>query len=114
MNLSPLQKLVLMGCTPFVALLVILALLGRWRQLLSSTSLNPHGAPPCRTPASVSATLKGMTAARVPLIFLDAGPLPRGRPSTVLSLLEHPARVLREGAVTVEELRSCVVEVATE
>lgn len=90
---------------------VILGLLSRWRHLLSSTSLNPHGSPPCRTPASVSAVLKGMTSARGPVIFLDAGPLPRGRPSTVVSLLKQPARVLREGAVTVEDLRRCIGEI---
>jgi L-threonylcarbamoyladenylate synthase len=90
---------------------LILQLLASWRQLLSSTSLNPTGSPPCRTPASVSATLKGMTPTGRPVIFLDAGPLPRGRPSTVVSLLERPARVLREGAVTVGELQQCIGEV---
>lgn len=90
---------------------VVAALLARWGRLMSSTSLNPHGAPPCRTPESVLAVLGGLPSTEVPIAFLDAGPLPAAPPSTVVTLLERPARVLREGAVPLEAVRGCIEEV---
>jgi len=93
---------------------VAAALLARWGHLMSSTSLNPHGAPPCRTPESVASVLGALPTTEVPIVFVDAGPLPEAAPSTVVSLLARSARVLRTGAVRVEDVQRCIEEVQVE
>jgi L-threonylcarbamoyladenylate synthase len=44
-------------------------------------------------------------------VYLDAGPLPEQQPSTVLDMRGDVPRLLRPGAVTVEEIRAVVGEV---
>jgi len=90
---------------------VLAELLAGWGRLMSSTSLNPHREPPARTPESVRSALSGLAATRVPIVFVDAGSLPDAQPSTVVSLVERPARVLRVGAVPLEDVQQCVEEV---
>jgi L-threonylcarbamoyladenylate synthase len=55
-----------------------------------STSANPHGQEPSRV---LPSDLLGADLA------LDEGPCPGGRPSTILSTLEDPPKVLREGPI---------------
>lgn len=90
---------------------VVARLLAVWGQLLSSTSLNPHGASPVRTPESVRSVLSELPATKVPIVFVDAGPLPDSEPSTVVSMLTRPAQVLRVGAVSPEDVQRCLEEV---
>jgi len=71
---------------------------------LSSTSLNRTGAEPARTSGEVEAFLAAAPDPGPPVLFLDAGDLPASRPSTVVSLVERPARLLRAGAVPPEEV----------
>jgi L-threonylcarbamoyladenylate synthase len=71
---------------------------------LALTSANLSGEPEAADAATALSSLEG----RVDLI-LDAGPCRLGRPSTVLDLSSEPPRVLREGAVSVAELREYVV-----
>jgi len=71
---------------------------------MSSTSLNRAGSPPARTPDEVRSFLESLHGSGPEVWFLDAGPLPPSAPSSVLSLLEQPPRLLREGAVSVGEL----------
>ena len=79
------------------------ALLGRLgTATLSSTSLNRTGTEPARTSREVEAFLASAPDAGRPVVFLDAGDLPASRPSTVVSLVERPARLLRAGAVPPE------------
>lgn len=91
---------------------VLTTLMTSWGHLMSSTSLNLHGASPCRTPASVRSVLSGLPATEAPIVFVDAGRLPEAAPSTVVSLLERPARVLRVGAVPAEDVQRCIEEVS--
>ena len=84
---------------------VTAALLTEWGHLMSSTSLNPHGVQPCRDLEAVRAVMRGLPETERPIAFVDAGPLPEAPPSTVVSLLERPARVLRVGAVPVEDVQ---------
>jgi L-threonylcarbamoyladenylate synthase len=76
------------------------------RQLLSrhggeigSTSLNLTGEPPARTVRDARLILKEMPEADRPLYFLAAGDLPGPPTSTLLSLVDDPPRILREGAI---------------
>lgn len=66
---------------------------------LSSTSLNRSGRPPARTSEEVRAFLASVAPGPTRVVFLDAGDLPSSRPSTIVSLVESPARLLRVGAV---------------
>ena len=83
---------------------LVLAILDRFDGLMSSTSLNSSGAAPARTPAAVREALHAMPASPVPSTFLDAGPLAESRPSTIVSLLGARTRLLRSGALQVEEI----------
>lgn len=71
---------------------------------MSSTSLNRTGRPPARTPGEVREALAAMPAAGTAVTWLDAGDLPGGAPSTVVSLREGRPRLLRAGAVDPERV----------
>lgn len=61
---------------------------------LITTSANKHGEPPCTTADEVRAALgDGIT-------ILDGG-VRKGQPSTVVDATQSPARVLRQGSVTI-------------
>lgn len=68
---------------------------------MSSTSLNPSGSPPARTPDDVRDFLERLESTAHEVAFLNAGPLPPSPPSTIVSLVETQARLVREGAVDV-------------
>ena len=64
------------------------------------SSANLSGQPDCRTAAEVDTQIGD----RVPLI-LDGGTTSNTRPSTVIDLTVSPPRLLREGPITLEQLR---------
>jgi L-threonylcarbamoyladenylate synthase len=66
---------------------------------IAAPSANRSGAPAPRTATEVLVGLNGRFD-----LLLDAGPTPLGTPSTVLDLTQDPPRILREGAVTAEEI----------
>jgi len=68
---------------------------------LPTTSANPSGAPEARDAAAIEAAFGD----RIDLV-LDGGPAPGGRPSTVVDLSGPEPRVLREGAIALEEVES--------
>jgi len=65
---------------------------------LAATSANESGSP---------AYAGDGPAARLPEadVFLDAGPTPLRRPSTLLDLVSVPPRILRAGAISAERLK---------
>lgn len=73
--------------------------------VLAATSANVHGAPDPRRVEEISPEIRAACAAVV-----DAGSLP-GTASTVVDLTGPDPRVLREGAVPVEEALSRIAEV---
>lgn len=75
------------------------AVLRRWGGSLSSTSLNRSGDPAATTPSEVRDTLDALPRPALPTVWLDAGELPGGPPSTLLSLRHRTPRLLRSGAV---------------
>lgn len=89
---------------------VVLGVLGEFGKLMSSTSVNRSGQPAARGPEEVRHALEGLPPARVRVTFLNAGELPGGRPSTLLSLRERRPRLLRAGAVPVERIEECLGE----
>lgn len=75
------------------------AVLRTWGRTLSSTSLNLSGEPPATSPVEVRRTIASFPEPRVRVGWLDAGDLPGGRPSTLLSLRAGTPRVLRRGVL---------------
>jgi L-threonylcarbamoyladenylate synthase len=68
---------------------------------ITGTSANKHGGPNPTTAAEVQRQL----GSRLSLI-LDGGPSPLGVPSTVVDVTATLPRVLRQGAISIEELRT--------
>lgn len=80
------------------------AVLRRWGGSVSSTSLNRSGDPAANTPSEVRDTLDALPRPRLPTVWLDAGELPGGPPSTLLSLRLPTPRLLRSGAVQLQAI----------
>ncbi len=87
---------------------ILLVVLGRWRALMSSTSLNLAGGRPASNPRSAHAALEGMTESSVPLLFLSAGSLTPSGASTILSLRETVPHVLRPGPIDRRRIGRCL------
>lgn len=84
------------------------AVLERLGSTMSSTSVNRTGEAAARSPDEVREVLGKMADARAPVLFLNAGSSPSGRPSTLVSLREDPPRLVRAGAVARDEIERCL------
>lgn len=87
---------------------ILLVVLGRWRALMSSTSLNVSGGQPASDPGAVRAALEELEDSTLPVTFLSAGSLAPSGSSTMLSLLEQQPRVLRAGPVDRRRISRCL------
>ncbi len=90
---------------------IVRTILRVWKRPMTSTSANFSGQEPAR---SVTAALE-LFAGRVdllkderPVVALDAGPIPETRPSTIVSFVQTPPRLLREGPVSRAQLLTCL------
>jgi len=72
---------------------------------LTSTSANPSGEAPERTVGRIQEHLAGID------LYLDAGELPESLPSTVVDVTSDVPRVLRRGALPIEQLRQVVQDI---
>ena len=79
---------------------VMLALLRAWGGVLAVTSANRSGEPPATTATAALVALEPFVT-----LALDAGPAAGGVPSTVVKEEEMKLEVLREGAISKEEIR---------
>ena len=68
---------------------------------LVSTSANRSGYPPAIDSHLLSESIKQAVA-----ILIEGGPSPGGLPSTIVSLLQRPGKVIRQGAISQTELVS--------
>ncbi|WP_051392803.1 L-threonylcarbamoyladenylate synthase [Glycomyces arizonensis] len=73
---------------------------------MAVSSANKTGHPPAETAADA----KGQLGADVS-VYLEAGPSEDNLPSTIVDCVADPPQVLREGALTVEQIRKVVPEV---
>jgi L-threonylcarbamoyladenylate synthase len=87
---------------------VPLALMENIGAPLAATSANLSGQPSPTTAHQVMEQL----ARRVPLI-IDGGECPGGVPSTVVDLSLNPPRLLRAGAIALEDLRDLLPDLTT-
>lgn len=72
---------------------------------LTGTSANRSGRPPLTAAAQVSRELADGVS-----LILDAGPCPGGAPSTIVDVSRAPARLVRRGAVTPEQVAEVIPE----
>lgn len=70
---------------------------------LTSTSANISGEPVHRTIEEIHRAL----TAGIDL-YIDAGSLPESKPSTVISVVNHPPKLIREGVISFETLQTVV------
>ncbi len=89
--------------------LVALAVMSMVARPLAVTSANASGRPPALTADEVLE----MFGSQIDCV-LDAGRTPGEKVSTVLSLVERPFRILREGAVTFEQLKDLLGDALAE
>jgi L-threonylcarbamoyladenylate synthase len=89
----------------------VTAILKHWRRPMTSTSANFEGREPARTFAQAMELFAGrddLCDIDRPVLAVDAGPSKGGTPSTILTFVEAPPRLLREGPVSREQLLTLV------
>jgi len=89
--------------------LVALAVISMLARPLAVTSANLAGQPPALTADELLATFGHAIEC-----VLDAGPTAGEKPSTVLSLAAAPFRILREGAISFDELKAILGDALAE
>lgn len=89
---------------------LLLVILGRWRSLMTSSSLNRKGKAPAANGVGVRRALEAFPEPSVPVTFLDAGPLARSASSTIVSLQGGGLSILREGSIDRRRIARCLGE----
>jgi L-threonylcarbamoyladenylate synthase len=90
----------------------IAAIMRRWRRPMTSTSANLAG---CEAPRSLDQALQvfdgrnDLADIPVPVLAIDAGTTNGTTPSTIISFVESPPELLREGLVTREQIEPWLV-----
>ncbi|SDD33315.1 L-threonylcarbamoyladenylate synthase [Glycomyces harbinensis] len=70
---------------------------------MAVSSANKHGQPPAESAADAKSQLGSDVS-----VYLEAGPSEDNLPSTIVDCVAHPPQVLREGALTLEQIRKIV------
>lgn len=83
---------------------LVRAVVGAWGAAITSTSANAPGTAPARDADAAVTALEVLGASDV--LVLDGGTLPESASSTILAVEDHTARVLRAGAIAMEDLRN--------
>jgi L-threonylcarbamoyladenylate synthase len=94
---------------------VVAAVLKRWGRPMTSTSANLTGAVPAQTverALEVFANRDDLDDLETLVVAVDAGPSQGARPSTIVSLVEWPPRLIREGPLTREEIQKWLPELS--
>lgn len=85
------------------------AILACWRQPMTSTSANLSGREPARAVEQALEVFAGrgdLNEVDRPVLAVDAGRTRGAQPSTIVSLVEWPPRLIREGPVTRQNIVS--------
>lgn len=83
------------------------AILGAWQRPMTSTSANLTGASPARSLEEAVGMVESYDdhgGIGVPVLGIDAGPSTMKRASTIISFVESPPRLVREGPLTRQQL----------
>jgi L-threonylcarbamoyladenylate synthase len=70
---------------------------------LVSTSANISGRPPVVDPRRMDESIRDAVA-----VLIDAGFTPGGAPSTIVSLIERPGKIVRQGAIPATQIVSFI------
>lgn len=89
---------------------LLLVILGRWRSLMTSSSLNRQREPPATDGAGARRALEVLPEPSVPVTFLCAGSLARSASSTIVSLRGAASSILREGSIDRRRIAHCLGE----
>lgn len=90
------------------------AILEVWGRPMTSTSANLTGAPPARSLSAALELLKrrdDLDDLSLPALAIDAGSSVGERPSTIVSFLESPPRLVREGPVGRHDLSRWIADI---
>jgi tRNA A37 threonylcarbamoyladenosine synthetase subunit TsaC/SUA5/YrdC len=85
----------------------VAAIMRRWSKPMTSTSANLAG---CEAPRTLEQALQvfagreDLADIAEPILAIDAGTTKGTTPSTIVSFVESPPELLREGLVTLEQL----------
>ena len=101
------QGTVAIRASPHPAVQALLDALG---EPITSTSANRPDEPPAMTADEVRAVIEALAPGE-PFWILDGGPLPPSPPSTVLDVSGRRPRLLRAGALPLEDLKRVVGEI---
>jgi L-threonylcarbamoyladenylate synthase len=94
---------------------VVVAMMNHWGRLMTSTSANLAGAEPARTldrALSVFAGRDDLDDFAAPILAIDAGVSRETRASTIVSLIESPPRLVREGPVSFDAIDRCLAQLS--
>lgn len=92
--------------TPHAGLRMLIDVLG---EPITSTSANLPGAAPAASADDAAAVLEALDARDV--MLLDGGALPAAPPSTLVDCSTDPVRVIRVGAITIEDMRKVIEDI---
>ena len=70
---------------------------------MAVSSANKHGQPSAETAADAKAQLGSDVS-----VYLEAGPSEDNLPSTIVDCVAHPPQILREGVLSLEQIRKIV------
>ena len=94
---------------------VVRAVLEAFGGPMTSTSANLTGGAPARQSSSALQLFEereDLADVGVPVVVIDAGPTKGRKPSTIVSLLESPPRLIREGPVSRMEIAALLPELS--
>ncbi len=89
---------------------LLLVILGRWRSLMTSSSLNRRGKTPATNGTGARRALEALPEPNVPVTFLNVGSLARSASSTIVSLRGAGPSILREGSIDSRRIARCLGE----
>lgn len=89
---------------------ILLVVLGRWRSLMTSTSLNLEGEPAATRHRPVREVLEAMPEPAGPTTFLAAGSLPASTSSTIVSVRGKATEIIRKGPIDRRRIARCLGE----
>lgn len=86
---------------------IALELVKRLGRPITTPSANPHGR---LTPYSVAESLNQFKGKKYqPDLYLDAGKLPKTKPSTIVSVRNGKIKILRKGPITKTQIQRCLI-----
>ena len=94
---------------------VVVAIMKHWRRPMTSTSANLAGGDPARRvkrALDVFADRDDLDDLEVPILAIDAGASRETRASTIVSVVDSPPRLVREGPIAFDAIDECLAKLS--